>query len=75
MGLFANIRAGIREVNRRYERPELKTTLFTRICLVCLRAYLLLMVALMLFALVHTAMSGGEAVKQAAQPAALSPSP
>ncbi len=66
MRLGANILASIREVNRRYARPEIETTLFTRICLVSLRVYLTVMVVLMLYALVHTAAVGGEPVQQPA---------
>ncbi len=70
MGLIAHIRASVGEVNRRYAKPEIETTLFTRICLVSLRVYLTVMVVLMLYALVHTATTGGEAVQQQAPPAA-----
>jgi hypothetical protein len=45
----------IRYVNRRYKKPEIETTLFVKICLLALRAYLLLMVALMGYALVKQA--------------------
>jgi hypothetical protein len=72
MGFFRNVVASVREVNRRYAKPEIETTLFTRICLVSLRVYLMGMVALMAYALVHTAMTGGEAVAPEAQPAAVS---
>ncbi len=73
MGIVANIRASVAEVNRRYAKPELETTRFTRICLVSLRVYLTAMVVLMLYALVHTAITGGEAVQPQSPPAAAAP--
>jgi hypothetical protein len=73
MGIFSNIRDGVREVNRKYASPEIETTLFTKVCLVGLRVYLMLMVVLMVYALVHTALTGGEAVDQAAPASASQP--
>lgn len=72
MSLLANIRASVGEVNRKYARPEIETTLFTKVCLVSLRAYLIVMIGLMLYALVHTARTGADAVDQAPQPPAAS---
>ena len=73
MPLLTSIRDGVREVNRRYARPEIETTRFTRVCLVGLRVYLMLMVALMVYALVRTAAAGRDAVEPAAPPAASQP--
>jgi hypothetical protein len=73
MGIFSNIRDGVREVNRKYANPEIETTLFTKVCLVGLRVYLMLMVVLMVYALVHTALTGGEAVDQATPASASQP--
>jgi|HubBroStandDraft_6_1064221.scaffolds.fasta_scaffold5202960_2 hypothetical protein len=37
----------VREVNRKYAKPELQMTMFTKICLLALRVYLLAMIVLM----------------------------
>lgn len=45
--ILESLRAQIREVNRRYARPEITMTPFVRFCLVSLRVYLLALVTLM----------------------------
>lgn len=59
MSFFNNVADSVREVNRKYAKPEIETTLFVKICLVVLRVYLLSMVALMVYALVKDAVGGG----------------
>jgi hypothetical protein len=73
MGLLGSIRSSVGEINRKYARPEIEMTLFTKTCLVGLRVYLLLMVVLMVYALVHTAATGGDAVDTAPTPPGASP--
>ena len=58
MRLINNIIGSVREVNRKYAKPEIETTLFVKICLLTLRLYLLGMVGLMVFALINQARSG-----------------
>jgi hypothetical protein len=70
MGLLGSVRSSVSEINRKYARPEIEMTLFTKICLVGLRVYLLLMVVLMVYSLVHTAATGGDAVDTAPSPPA-----
>ena len=45
--LFARLLASIREINRKYAKPEIEITWFVKFCLLSLRIYLLLLVALM----------------------------
>ena len=45
----------IREINRRYATPEVEMTLFVRMCLIGLRVYLILMVALLIVMFIKTA--------------------
>lgn len=80
MSLFNNISESVREVNRKYAKPEIEMTAFVKICLVVLRVYLLAMVGLMTYALIKAAISGGNpsqttaanAVANVASPASLS---
>ena len=41
--------AQIREINRKYAKPEIEMTPFVKFCLIGLRIYLLLLVGLMIF--------------------------
>lgn len=59
MSFFKNIGESVREVNRKYAKPEIEMTLFVKTCLLTLRVYLLLMVGLMVYALVRQAIGGG----------------
>lgn len=45
--ILASLRAQIREVNRRYAKPEIAMTPFVKFCLVSLRVYLLVLVTMM----------------------------
>lgn len=38
----------VREINRKYAKPEIEMTFFVRFCLIGLRVYLLLLVGLMI---------------------------
>jgi len=57
MSLLGNIAGSVREINRKYARPEIETTRFVKICLWSLRIYLLTMVFLMVYALVKQSMA------------------
>ncbi|HEX9531767.1 MAG TPA: hypothetical protein VGA58_03200 [bacterium] len=46
--IFESLKAQIREVNRRYAKPEIAMTPFVKFCLVSLRVYLLVLVTLMI---------------------------
>jgi hypothetical protein len=76
MRLFASLMTSVREINRKYAKPEIEMTLFTKICLVSLRFYLLGMVGLMVYALIVAAAGGTNPSQQtpetapATQPAA-----
>lgn len=59
MSFFKSIGENVREVNRKYAKPEIEMTLFVKICLLTLRVYLLTMVGLMVYALVKEAIGGG----------------
>jgi hypothetical protein len=72
MSLMGSIRASVAEVNRKYARPEIQTTLFVKICLVSLRVYLMVMVVLLVYAAVHSISTGNEVVGPSAQPPAAS---
>ena len=67
---FKNVAESFAEVNRKYAKPEIETTLFVKICLLTLRIYLLLMVGLMVYALVKQAMAENT---EAQPPAATQP--
>jgi hypothetical protein len=47
----------IREVNRKFAKPEIEMTPFVKFCLVGLRVYLLLLVGLMVFKFIVAARS------------------
>ena len=47
--IFKNLAAEIREINRKYAKPEIEITPFVKFCLIGLRIYLLLLVGLMIF--------------------------
>jgi NRAMP (natural resistance-associated macrophage protein)-like metal ion transporter len=51
-------RGQVREVNRRYAKPEIETTLFAKTCLVSLRVYLVVLVGLMVFKFITAALQG-----------------
>ena len=57
MNLFGNAVASVREINRKYAKPEIEITRFVKICLWSLRIYLLSMVILMVYALVKQSMA------------------
>lgn len=65
MSLISNIAESVREVNRKYAKPEIETTLFVKICLLTLRVYLLGMVGLMVYALIKSALTGGSPTETA----------
>ncbi len=44
----------VRAINQRYATPHLKTTRLVRICLGMLRAYLLLLIVILVFKFVHS---------------------
>jgi hypothetical protein len=46
---FKNTVETVRSINRRYETPHLKTTRLVRICLGMLRAYLFLLIGILVF--------------------------
>ncbi len=49
-----NVVHTVQAINRRYAKPHLKTTRLVRICLGLLRAYLLLLIAILVFKFVHS---------------------
>jgi hypothetical protein len=51
--IFASLRDQVREVNRKYAKPELKMNLATKICLLALRIYLLAMILMMTWFLIQ----------------------
>jgi hypothetical protein len=69
MSFFGNVAASVREVNRRYAKPEIETTRFVKICLWSLRIYLLVMVGLMFYALVRQSRAGSNAAETTSPPA------
>jgi hypothetical protein len=74
MSFFGSIAASVREVNRKYAKPEIETTLFVKICLLALRLYLIIMIGLMVYALVRQVRSGSEPQeKTGPAPAAIQP--
>jgi hypothetical protein len=46
--IFKSLRTQIREVNRKYAKPELQITPLVKFCLISLRLYLLSLVVLMI---------------------------
>ena len=68
MSLLGNIAASVREINRRYAKPEIEVTRFVTICLWSLRIYLLTMVVLMVYALVKQSMAGSAPAETASPP-------
>ena len=55
--IIQSLMAQIREVNRKYAKPEIQMTPFVKFCLVGLRVYLLLLVGLMVFKFIIAARS------------------
>lgn len=47
----------VREINRKYAKPEIEMTFFVRFCLIGLRLYLLLLVGLMILKFILAAKS------------------
>ena len=45
--ILRSLMAQIREINRKYEKPEMEMTWLVKFCLISLRLYLLLLVVLM----------------------------
>lgn len=58
MNPLKNALASIREINRKYAKPEIEMTRFVKICLLALRVYLVGMVGLMVYGLVVAANAG-----------------
>lgn len=54
MRLFSNIVQNIREINHRYEKPQIEMTPFVKLCLLVLRLYLLGLVGLLIFKFITT---------------------
>jgi hypothetical protein len=52
MGYFGSARAKIREINDRYREPRIALRGSTKVVLMALRVYLLVLVGLLLYALV-----------------------
>ena len=57
--IFGSLAASVGEINRRYARPTIEVTPFVRVCLVGLRIYLFVLLALMIYKFVVTVRSGG----------------
>jgi len=51
--VFKSLVSQVRQVNRRYDKPEIQLTGATKVCLFVLRIYLLAMIALMGYFLVQ----------------------
>ena len=74
MNFFGNIAGSVREINRKYARPEIETTWFVKICLLSLRIYLLTMVGLMVYALIKQSVADTSPASSTSQlPAATQP--
>jgi len=54
MVFFSSIVETVREINRKYEKPQIIMTPFVKFCLLILRIYLLSLVGLMVFKFVTT---------------------
>lgn len=54
LSFFNNTIQTVRSINRKYQTPHLKTTRMVRICLGLLRAYLLLLIGILVFKFVHS---------------------
>lgn len=55
--IIKSLMTQIREVNRKFAKPEIEMTPFVKFCLVGLRVYLLLLVGLMVFKFIVAARS------------------
>jgi hypothetical protein len=51
---FKNTVETVRSINRRYETPHLKTTRLVRVCLGMLRAYLFLLIGILVFKFIQS---------------------
>jgi hypothetical protein len=58
MKIIKSALQSIREINRKYAKPEIEMTPFVRICLYGLRGYLLLLIGLMIYKFVIAAHAG-----------------
>jgi hypothetical protein len=58
MGFLKNTAAAVRSINQKYARPHMKMTRRVRFSLGLLRAYLLFLVAIMVYKFVITALHG-----------------
>lgn len=58
MGFLKNTTAAIKTINQKYARPHMKMTRRVRFSLGLLRAYLLFLVAVMVYKFVITALHG-----------------
>jgi hypothetical protein len=47
--VYRDMTRNIREVNRRYATPHIKTTRLVRVCLLVLRGYLILLVGILVY--------------------------
>jgi biopolymer transport protein ExbD len=63
MNPFGSVTASVREINRKYAKPEIEITPFVKFCLLSLRIYLLIMVGLMVYALVKQSMANSNPVE------------
>jgi len=52
---FKNTFETVRAINKRYETPHLKTTRLVRVCLGLLRAYLILLIGILVFKFIQVA--------------------
>jgi len=52
--VFSSLIAGVRSVNARYAKPQIEMTPFVKICLFTLRAYLFVLIGLMIYKFVVT---------------------
>jgi len=52
--IFRSTMQTVRGINQKYATPHLKTTRLVRICLGLLRAYLFLLIAILLFKFIHS---------------------
>lgn len=39
----------IKEINRKYAKPQIETTIFVKVCLITLRVYLVTLIGLLLY--------------------------
>ena len=56
---FHSLKTQIRQINRKYAKPEIEITLFVRISLIGLRIYLFTLIGMMLYKFVVVVKAGG----------------